>query len=209
RTIPSRTWATRRIPRTRESSSSSSATAIVGSFGTSSPLSRNSTMARSGHASGATSPFPRNGSRRCRSRGTASTASGGSRKRSGWPRASRAPRRRPWARSFPGLPAPVTLPVSVRSLLSLGLSLKSFFKVGGVRRHEADDSPTVELLQRAQEARRLGRNDEAATYYRQILQTRRDHLTALRGLRDLASDGGRWREALDAQQRVLGAIGSS
>jgi len=102
----------------------------------------------------------------------------------------------------------VTLPVSVRSLLSLGLSLKSFFKVGG-RRHETDDSPTVELLQRAQEARRLGRNDEAATYYRQILQTRRDHLTALRGLRDLASDGGRWREALDAQQRVLGAVGST
>jgi len=104
---------------------------------------------------------------------------------------------------------PVTLPVSVRSLLSLGLTLKSFFKVGAGHRAEADDSPTVELLQRAQEARRLGRNDEAATHFRQVLQRRRDHLGALRGLRDLAAEAGRWREALDAQQRVLGAVGST
>jgi lipopolysaccharide biosynthesis regulator YciM len=103
----------------------------------------------------------------------------------------------------------VTLPVSVRSLLSLGLSLKSFFKVGTGRRAEADDSSTVELLRRAQEARRLGRNDEAATLLRQVLQTRRDHLAALRGLRDLALETARWREALDAQQRILGAVGST
>src|SRR5206468_6864078 len=102
-----------------------------------------------------------------------------------------------------------TLPVSVRSLLSLGLTLKSLFKVGAGRRHEADDSPTVELLRRAEEARRLGRRDEAATTFRLILQTRRDHLGALRGVRDLAVEGGRWREALDAQQRILGAVGAT
>src|SRR5207249_11891923 len=113
------------------------------------------------------------------------------------------------ARPFPGIAVPVTLPVSVRSLLSLGLTLKSFFKVGAGHRAEADDSPTLELLQHAQEARRLGRNDEAATHFRQILQRRRDHLGALRGLRDLAAQAGRWREALDAQQRVLGAVGST
>src|SRR6185503_7834317 len=56
---------------------------------------------------------------------------------------------------------------------------------------------------------RLGRSDEAATHYRLIVQRRRDHLGALRGLRDLAAEGGRWREALDAQQRVLGAVGST
>ena len=103
----------------------------------------------------------------------------------------------------------MTLPVSVRSLLSLGLTLKSLFKVGAGWRHEADDSPTVELLRRAEEARRLGRRDEAATTFRLILQTRRDHLGALRGLRDLAVEGGRWREALDIQQRILGAAGST
>lgn len=102
----------------------------------------------------------------------------------------------------------MTLPVSVRSLLSLGVSLKSLFKVGA-RRPEVDDSATIELLQRAQDARRLGRNDEAATHFRQVLQKRRDHLGALRGLRDLAAEAGRWREALDAQQRVLGAVGST
>src|SRR5207249_1483325 len=86
---------------------------------------------------------------------------------------------------------------------------KSFFKVGAGHRAEADDSRTVELLQRVQEARRLGRNDEAATHFGQVLQRRRDHLGALRGLRDLAAEAGRWREALDAQQRVLGAVGST
>ena len=103
----------------------------------------------------------------------------------------------------------MTLPASVRSLLSLGLTLKSWLATGAGRRTEADDSPTIELLQRAQEGRRLGRNDEAATLYRQILQRRREHLGALRGLRDLAAEGDRWREALDAQQRVLGAVGST
>ena len=102
----------------------------------------------------------------------------------------------------------MTLPASVRSLLSIGLTLKSFFQVGAGRRDEADDSSTLELLQRAQEARRLGRSDEAATHYRLIVQRRRDHLGALR-TRDLAAEGGRWREALDAQQRVLGAVGST
>ena len=50
---------------------------------------------------------------------------------------------------------------------------------------------------------------EAATTFRLILQTRRDHLGALRGVRDLAVEGGRWREALDIQQRILGAAGST
>ena len=103
----------------------------------------------------------------------------------------------------------MTLPVSVRSLLSLGLTLKSFFKLGAAPRSDADDTPTAELLRRAQEARRLGRNDEAGTLFRLILQTRRDHPGALRGLRDLAAEAGRWREALDVQQRVLGAVGSA
>jgi len=103
----------------------------------------------------------------------------------------------------------VTLPDTVRSLLALGLTLKNLFTVGGRRPVVADDSSTLELLRRAEEARRLGRDDEAATTYRQILQTRRDHLGALRGLRELAVEGGRWREALDAQQRILGAVGST
>jgi len=89
------------------------------------------------------------------------------------------------------------------------LTLKSFFKLGTTQHSAADDTPTAELLRRAQEARRLGHDDEAGTLLRLILQSRRDHLGALRGLRDLAVEAGRWREALDAQQRVLGAVGST
>jgi lipopolysaccharide biosynthesis regulator YciM len=73
----------------------------------------------------------------------------------------------------------------------------------------ADDAATTELLQRAQDARRLSRNDEARTLYRLILQSHRGHLGALRGLRDLAAEAGRWPEALEAQQRVLGTVGST
>jgi len=73
----------------------------------------------------------------------------------------------------------------------------------------ADDAATTELLQRAQDARRLSRNDEARTLYRLLLQSHRGHLGALRGLRDLAAETGRWSEALEAQQRVLGTVGST
>src|SRR5439155_104755 len=44
------------------------------------------------------------------------------------------------------------------------------------------------------------------TLYRQILQTRRSHLAALRGLRDLAAAAGRWAEALDLEQRIVDAV---
>jgi len=103
----------------------------------------------------------------------------------------------------------VRLSASVRSLLSLGLTLKNLLDFRASPRPAVDDTSTTELLRRAQEARQLGRHDEASTLYRLILQTRRGHLGALRGLRDLAVDGGRWREALDAQQRILGAVGST
>jgi lipopolysaccharide biosynthesis regulator YciM len=103
----------------------------------------------------------------------------------------------------------VRLAASVRSLLSLALTFKNLLDFRSAPRPAADDTTTTEILHRAQEARQLGRNDEAATLYRLILQTRRGHLGALRGLRDLAVEAGRWRDALDAQQRVLGAVGST
>src|SRR5437879_5509834 len=49
-------------------------------------------------------------------------------------------------------------------------------------------------------------SQEAGTLYRQILQTRKSHLGALRGLRDLAAAAGRWAEALDLEQRIVGAV---
>jgi lipopolysaccharide biosynthesis regulator YciM len=103
----------------------------------------------------------------------------------------------------------VTLSDSLRSLLSIGLALKGLLTLGAAPGRAADDAATLELLQRAGDARRLGRRDEAASLYRQVLQSRRGHLGALRGLRDLAIEAGRWREALETQQRVLSAVGST
>src|SRR5207244_2033336 len=59
---------------------------------------------------------------------------------------------------------------------------------------------------RAAEVSRAGRSQESGTLYRQILQTRKSHLGALRGLRDLAAAAGRWAEALDLEQRIVGAV---
>ena len=101
------------------------------------------------------------------------------------------------------------LPGSVRSLLSLGLTLKSFLNFRTAPGAASDDAATSALLQQAQDARRLRHNDEAGTLYRLILQSHRGHLGALRGLRDLSVEARRWREALDAQQRILGTIGST
>ena len=101
----------------------------------------------------------------------------------------------------------MTLPAAVRSALSLGLALKRLFD-RPIPAGE-DDAPTTDLLRRAREARRVGRRDEAGTHLRLILQTHRNHLGALRGLRDLSVETGRWPEALDAQKRVIGAVGST
>ena len=101
----------------------------------------------------------------------------------------------------------MTLPVAIRSALSLGLALKRLFD-RAIPSSE-DDAPTTDLVRRAQEARRVGRRDEAATLFRQVLQTHRSHRGALRGLRDLAAETGRWPDALDAQKRIIGAVGST
>jgi lipopolysaccharide biosynthesis regulator YciM len=103
----------------------------------------------------------------------------------------------------------VKLPASLRSLLDLGITLRSLLSFGAAPPPVADDAATTELLRRAQDARRLGRPDDAAAVYRQVLQSHRAHLGALRGMRELAVEGGRWREALDLQQRIFGAIGST
>jgi lipopolysaccharide biosynthesis regulator YciM len=101
----------------------------------------------------------------------------------------------------------VTLLASLRTLVSVGLNLRRFLPL---RPAPAQDDPqTLELLRRADEARVAGRVQEAGTLYRQVLQTNRNHLRALRGLRDLAAEAGQWREALDLQHRIVGAVGSA
>jgi len=97
---------------------------------------------------------------------------------------------------------------SLRTLVSVGLGLKRLLDLGRAPAPGAADAQTLELLRRADEARQAGRPEEAGTLYRQILQSRKNHLGALRGLRDLAAAAGLWSQALEAQQRILGAVGA-
>ncbi|MBI2159020.1 MAG: tetratricopeptide repeat protein [Candidatus Rokubacteria bacterium] len=103
----------------------------------------------------------------------------------------------------------MTLLASLRTLVSVGLGLKRLLDLGRAPAPGAADAQTLELLRRAGEARQAGRPEEAGTLYRQILQSRKTHLGALRGLRDLAAAAGRWSQALETQRRIMGAVGSS
>lgn len=62
------------------------------------------------------------------------------------------------------------------------------------------------LLAVALDYQRSGRGDEALATYRRILDRDRTHLTALRAIRDLALQQGRWSEALGAQQRLVDLV---
>jgi lipopolysaccharide biosynthesis regulator YciM len=66
-----------------------------------------------------------------------------------------------------------------------------------------EDAETRALAGRADEALRGGRRDEARRLYREVLERRRNDLTALRGLRTLAADAGSWPEALGLEERIV------
>jgi lipopolysaccharide biosynthesis regulator YciM len=65
------------------------------------------------------------------------------------------------------------------------------------------DEQTQTLLALAGDYHRVGRHDDALETYRRVLGRERDHVAALRGIRDVAADGGRWADALDSQERLL------
>jgi lipopolysaccharide assembly protein B len=59
------------------------------------------------------------------------------------------------------------------------------------------------LLAVADDNRRLGNVEAALQSYQRVLARDRDHLTALRGIRDVEAGSGRWTQALQAQERLL------
>ncbi len=65
----------------------------------------------------------------------------------------------------------------------------------------AGDRPET-LLAVADDYRRLGRPDDAVATYRRVLELDHAHLTALRRLREVAAERGRWDDALEAQERL-------
>ena len=100
----------------------------------------------------------------------------------------------------------MSLIASLRALLSLGLGFRRLLATPAPPAADADDPRTLELLRRAEDARRVRRSEEAGTLYRQVLDLRRAHPGALRGLRELAVEAGAWGEALELQQRLHAAV---
>lgn len=96
---------------------------------------------------------------------------------------------------------------SLRSLALAGRTLARLLRRGPGA--AAEDGRSAELLAAAADARASGHRDEALSLYREILGVHRHHLGALRGLRDLLVEAGRWSEALDAQQRIVTTVGAS
>jgi lipopolysaccharide biosynthesis regulator YciM len=112
----------------------------------------------------------------------------------------------------------VTPPSTARSLVSLLDALRSLASLGrDARRYlgglvarptpDVDDPQAAALMARAADARGRGQAGEAAALYRDVLQRHRGHVPALRALRDLATDGRQWAEALRVQQRLVDAAG--
>jgi lipopolysaccharide biosynthesis regulator YciM len=89
--------------------------------------------------------------------------------------------------------------------MSLLRTLAIFFGRGD-RSSSPDDPQTADVLRRAKEAHHAGRRDEARTLYRHVAEIHRDHVDALRGLRDLALESGDLVEALRLQERVIGLV---
>src|SRR5207244_914566 len=58
----------------------------------------------------------------------------------------------------------------------------------------------------AADARAAGRYADAVSLYRQALQRNRYYLPALRALRDLAVESGRWQDALEPERRLLALV---
>lgn len=59
------------------------------------------------------------------------------------------------------------------------------------------------LLRVADDYKRLDRTEDAVQMYQRVLERDRDHLAALRSLRDVAAGHGRWNDALAAQERLI------
>jgi lipopolysaccharide biosynthesis regulator YciM len=96
------------------------------------------------------------------------------------------------------------LPSSLNALASVGRLLARV--VGLEPLTPAATAEVAELIRRADDANRAGRRDEAAHLYRQALTHNRNEAAALRGLRDLAIEMRRWREALELAERLVAQV---
>jgi len=97
----------------------------------------------------------------------------------------------------------VTVLGALRTLASLAPTVVRLLTRRRAAPLAEQDGLTAELMRQAGEARSAGRREEAATLYRRVLERRRSHLAALRGLRDVALEANRWDEAIEMQERLV------
>jgi lipopolysaccharide biosynthesis regulator YciM len=71
------------------------------------------------------------------------------------------------------------------------------------------EGPAEPLVRRADDARAAGRTSEAVFLYRQALGRDRYHARALRSLRELAVQSGRWHDAVEPQRRLVAVVPSA
>jgi lipopolysaccharide biosynthesis regulator YciM len=69
----------------------------------------------------------------------------------------------------------------------------------------SDDRPEA-LLAAADAYRKTGRPDDAIALYQDVIARDPGHVVALRALRDLAAEEGRWTDAVPAQERLVAAV---
>ena len=98
-------------------------------------------------------------------------------------------------------------PAHVDAALRLGEIARARGDARGALSHDLQalraEERSETILAVAEDYRRLGRPDDVIATYRRLLERDRDHRTALRGLRAVAAEHGRWAEALGAQERLV------
>jgi tetratricopeptide (TPR) repeat protein len=97
------------------------------------------------------------------------------------------------------------MPSLIRTLRAVSSAAGIVNRLLGAPRAETSgaDSRVAALMAMAADARGAGRYADARSLYEQALQRNRYHLPALRALRDLAVEFGRWEDAIEPQQRLI------
>ncbi len=100
------------------------------------------------------------------------------------------------------------MPTLIRTLRRFASLFGTINWLLGAPRAEAGgaDPRVAALMGTADSARRDGRIADAMSLYGQALQRNRYHLPALRALRDLAVESGRWREAIAPERRLIALV---
>ena len=98
-------------------------------------------------------------------------------------------------------------PAHTEALIRLGeMAWQRGDSAGALNRHLQaleSDYRIEALLVVASDYQALGRADDAVQTYHRVLTLDPEHVTALRGLRDVAAGHARWAEALRAEERLL------